>query len=400
MHIALFCQSLRSDRSRGNAHFLRGICRELMKRGHSVRVLAPHEPDADGPASYLANHVEASDPCRALTPDVATGDVGPADVAAGGVATPDADPTWDELSYAAETFEPGQHLDDVDLVIVNEATAPAVIARVGAHRAATRRYRLFLHDAHHRSVTQPAEIAQLDLRFYDGVLAFGESVRQRYLAFGWAERVWVWHEAADIDLFRPLPGIERTADVIWIGNWADGERAEDLHRFLLEPVQALDVSAHAFGAGHPLAVREDFDWFGVTYRGWAPHRCVPELFARARATLHIPRRPYVRDLPGVPTIRPFEALACGIPLISAPWEDREGLFRAGQDYLLAEDGDAVQRHLRDVLNDASLARTLAASGRERMLARHTCAHRVDELLAIHRQLAQPRATAASPPRDA
>ncbi len=91
-------------------------------------------------------------------------------------------------------------------------------------------------------------------------------------------------------------------------------------------------------------------------------------------------------LPGIPTIRVFEALACGIPLVSAPWNDVEGLFTPGEDFLVAPDGAAMRRHLRDVLNDAELARTLAQRGRSTVLARHTCAHRVDELLAIHAEL--------------
>ena len=38
-----------------------------------------------------------------------------------------------------------------------------------------------------------------------------------------------------------------------------------------------------------------------------------------------------KALPGIPTIRVFEALACGIPLVSAPWQDEEGLFRPGEE---------------------------------------------------------------------
>ncbi len=74
---------------------------------------------------------------------------------------------------------------------------------------------------------------------------------------------------------------------------------------------------------------------GIEYGGWLPNYRVPEVFARYRVTLHIPRRPYARALPGIPTIRPFEALACGIPLISAPWQDSEDLFRPGRDFLFA-----------------------------------------------------------------
>jgi spore maturation protein CgeB len=100
----------------------------------------------------------------------------------------------------------------------------------------------------------------------------------------------------------------------------------------------------------------------------------------------VPRRPYARALPGIPTIRVFEALACGIPLVSAPWDDVEGLFHPGRDYLVAGDGAAMRRHLRDVLADPSLAAALADHGRRTILARHTCAHRVEQLLDIHAEL--------------
>jgi spore maturation protein CgeB len=95
----------------------------------------------------------------------------------------------------------------------------------------------------------------------------------------------------------------------------------------------------------------------------------------------------VEALPGIPTIRPFEALACGIPLVSAPWEDSEGLFTPGKDFITARDGGEMQRHLRAVLNDREMARELAEHGLRTVLRRHTCAHRVDELLAIYTQLA-------------
>jgi spore maturation protein CgeB len=100
----------------------------------------------------------------------------------------------------------------------------------------------------------------------------------------------------------------------------------------------------------------------------------------------VPRRPYVEALPGIPTIRPFEALACGIPLVSAPWRDDDRLFTAGKDYLVARDGAEMKRQLRAVLEDQGLAKSLADHGRETVLARHTCAHRVDELFSILEEL--------------
>jgi spore maturation protein CgeB len=125
---------------------------------------------------------------------------------------------------------------------------------------------------------------------------------------------------------------------------------------------------------------------GIEFRGWIPNFRVPKAFAAARATVHVPRRPYVKALPGIPTIRPFEALACGIPLVSSFWSDREGLLTAGKDYLVAHDGKEMKQHLAAILSNDGLAHDLAAQGLETIRARHTCAHRVNQLLEIHDQL--------------
>ena len=85
---------------------------------------------------------------------------------------------------------------------------------------------------------------------------------------------------------------------------------------------------------------------------------MPAVFGAFKATLHVPRRPYVHALPGIPTIRPFEALACGIPLVCSPWEDAEGLFRPGHDYLVARNGAEMKRHLRALRDDPDLRREL------------------------------------------
>ena len=111
------------------------------------------------------------------------------------------------------------------------------------------------------------------------------------------------------------------------------------------------------------------------------------MFARYRMTVHVPRRPYTRALPGIPTIRIFEALACGIPLMSAPWDDAEGLFTPGKDFLVARNGAEMQAQMRALLADDGLARTMAAHGLATIRARHTCAHRVDELLKVYEELA-------------
>jgi len=229
-------------------------------------------------------------------------------------------------------------------------------------------------------------MARYDLSQYDGVLAYGDVIRELYLARGWAARAWTWHEAADVRVFHPVLGRERRGDLVWIGNWGDGERTQELRRFLLRPARALKLSGSVFGVRYPEEAKAELAATGLAYRGWVANYRAPVVFAEHGVTVHVPRRPYVQRLPGIPTIRPFEALACGIPLVSAPWDDAEGLFTPGDDYLVARNAREMQRCLRDVLRDRELARSLAQHGLRTIHSRHTCAHRVDELTEIARQI--------------
>ncbi|MBE7220468.1 MAG: glycosyltransferase family 1 protein, partial [Caulobacteraceae bacterium] len=104
---------------------------------------------------------------------------------------------------------------------------------------------------------------------------------------------------------------------------------------------------------------------------------------------HVPRRFYVELLPGIPTIRVFEALACGIPLVSAPWDDAENLFTVGEDFLMARSGAEMERHIAALRDDAGLRAQLVAQGLATIQARHTCAHRAEELLTIAASLRAP-----------
>jgi spore maturation protein CgeB len=103
----------------------------------------------------------------------------------------------------------------------------------------------------------------------------------------------------------------------------------------------------------------------------------------------------VEALRGIPTIRVFEALACGIPLVTAPWEDCEGLFEPDRDFLVASNGREMKQHLRALLEDPGMARELALHGRQTIVARHTCAHRVDELMEIASELGIPTGATAN-----
>jgi spore maturation protein CgeB len=368
MRLVYFTHSLASCWNHGNAHFLRGVLRDLVARGHDVRAYEP--TDAWSRQNLLA-------------------DAGPGGLAAWHTAYPDLTTT---------EYAPGADLatlvDGADVVIVHEWNEPALVAAIGALRRAGGRFRLLFHDTHHRAVSEPDAMRRYDLSAYDAVLAFGDALAEVYRRWGWGSRVFTWHEAADTRLFRP-PAVGHPRDgAVWIGNWGDGERTAELEAFLFAPTAALGLALDVYGVRYPDEARAMLARHGARYRGWLPNPRAPEVFARHLMTVHVPRRFYAHSLPGIPTIRVFEALACGIPLVSAPWSDVEDLFRPGQDYLVARDGAEMTRHLRALRSDPALRAALAAHGLATIQARHTCTHRVDELLAILRRLSEPRAASA------
>jgi spore maturation protein CgeB len=361
MHVVMFYHSLVSDWNHGNAHFLRGVCTELMALGHTLRVF---EPEGGWSVSNLRREQgeQALEQFHCAYPHLRS------------------------THYDPRTLDLDAALEGADVVMVHEWSDPALVARIGRHRVRSR-YRLLFHDTHHRAVSAPEELSSYDTSNYDGVLAFGAVLRDIYAARGWGRRAWVWHEAADTAVFRPLPAAQPEAlDLLWVGNWGDGERAQELQEFLVDPVRDLRLRARIHGVRYSKDALASLQRAGIEYAGWIANFKVPEVFSTARATVHVPRRFYREQLRGIPTIRVFEALACGIALVSAPWEDIEGLFQSGRDYLLAGNGQEMRAHLRALLNDHDYARSIAQQGRRTVCARHTCAHRVRELLHILRQL--------------
>ncbi|ODN70111.1 CgeB family protein [Methylobrevis pamukkalensis] len=370
MRFLFYTHSLVSDWNHGNAHFLRGVMRALLAAGHEAEALEPL-------GGWSRSHLLAGE--------------GPSALARFSLDFPD----LVSRTYDAD-FDHEAALDEADVVVVHEWTDPALVARLGRHRRRGGDFLLVFHDTHHRAVSAEPEIAGLVLDNYDLVLAFGEALTDRYRRAGWGRQVATWHEAADIRLFRPMPEVTRDGDLVWIGNWGDGERSDEIFDYLIAPARRLGLAATVHGVRYPAPALEALHAAGIRYEGWVANADVPAAFARHRVTVHIPRRPYVEALPGIPTIRMFEALACGIPLISAPWDDAEGLFRPGEDFLFARSGAEMTDRLRDVLTDAALAAELAARGLATIRARHTCDHRAAELLAMieaQGRLPAPRADA-------
>ena len=366
MRIVYFTHSLVSCWNHGNAHFQRGVLRALQDGGHDV-------------VAYEAEHNWSRDNLAADQGEDAVQDFAR---------------RFPALQPHARTLpdDLGRSVDGADLVIVHEWNEPALVQEIGLLRRRAP-FTLLFHDTHHRAVSDPDAIRRFDLSDYDGILAFGATLARVYEGWGWRNRVFIWHEAADTALFKPPEQPGERQGAVWVGNWGDGERTYEIEEFLLAPAKAAGVPLDIHGVRYPPEALALLRRYGARFYGWIANARVPEAFAHYAFTVHVPRRAYTSLLPGIPTIRVFEALACGIPLVTAPWDDCEHLFRPGTDYLVARTGEEMQSHMSALAHDPALAAALAREGLARIVSHHSCTIRAAELLAIVGKL-RARAVAA------
>lgn len=382
MHVALFYHSVRSDWNHGNAHFLRGLIRALQDLDHTCVVYEPAHgwslqnllrDHGTAPLEAFERRFpfirwEAYDPDGETPPDVAARALRRADVC---------------IVHEWTVDDPRRRIE----------LAHALVAE-----AARRDVPVLYHDTHYRAVEEPAYTRELPLARFSAVLAFGPSLAAVYRSMYGLRRVEVFHEAADSALFRPVAPAQPPADVLFIGNWAADDRSHEFQSYLLEPARRLpELRFAVYGARYPPDVVARLSQeYGIEYRGWLPNADAPGAYAAAKVTVHVPRRQYAGWLYGIPTIRVFEALACGACLVSTPWADTDGLFRTGVDFATAWTPDHMCELLERLCQDAAARQRFAARGRETVLARHTCAHRARQFLEIIARLRAGASAAAAP----
>jgi spore maturation protein CgeB len=368
VRFALFFHSVRSDWNNGHAHFLRGVVQALQTLGHDT---VCYEEAKNWSATNLV-HDHGIRPLVEFRRRF---------------------PSIHVRLYARESHRElerrlAHELSGVDVVMVDEWPAVENLALTDLLIRLKRRcgYTLLLRDGHYRILTVPVEVrSRLD--YFDAVLPYGPSMAEEYRRRFGLEHVYVLHEAADITLFRPLlPDPQRPIDdAVFIGNLGERDRVEELQAFLLQPAKRFRGQRRfaIHGVRYPPevvhTVRHDY---GVEYRGWLANYLVPAAFAQARLGIHVIRRQYASLLHGIPTIRVFEALACGLPLVSTRWHDTDGLFRAGRDYVVVDNRGQMEEALDWLWRDDRAREQLAANGLARVRAQHTCLHRAEQLLGI------------------
>jgi spore maturation protein CgeB len=365
MRFVLFYQSLVSDWNHPTAHMLRGIATELVALGHSVQIF---EPD-DGWSLHNLREQAGEGVIKAFHA------------------------TYPQLRshfYDLATLDLDAVLADADVVIAHEWNDPVLLRRLGEHRARASTYKLLFHDAPHRSLQgapAPLLMRARVLTHYDGVLAASDALRRLYETHAWAMNVWTWREAVDARVFRPWPCDPiPSLEVIWIGAWGSPERASELDEFLIEPIRALGLRARFYGARYPKEALSTLRATGIDYGGWIADFSIPAALAAGRFSINVPRRMQPYGLPHTPAIRVLQALACAIPVVSAPWDECDRMLSPGTDLLMAHDGTEVKHRLMTLHRDPELARSMGYNGHRAVMNRHTCAHRAQELLQICQEL--------------
>jgi spore maturation protein CgeB len=191
--------------------------------------------------------------------------------------------------------------------------------------------------------------------------------------------------AVDPDHHRPAPA-EPDWALGYLGTYS-ADRQPTLEALLCEPARRRP--ADGFGVAGPLypadlawpANVERIDHVSPERHAW--------FYGRQRFTLNVTRADMIR-IGYSPSVRLFEAAACGVPIISDWWPGLDTIFEPGREILVARTAEEVLRHL-DTSEPAHQA--LATAARRRVLAAHTAAHRaalletyVEEALANRRKL--------------
>ena len=178
--------------------------------------------------------------------------------------------------------------------------------------------------------------------------------------------------------------VERPWTLGYLGTWS-ADRQPVLDELLVEPARSMpDASFVVAGPQYPTDIVWPENVQRIEHLPPAEHA---GFYNAQRATLNVTRADMVRA-GWSPSVRLFEAAACGVPVVSDWWEGLDHFFTPGSEILVARSAADVVQHLSSV--DDERRAQIGAAARARVLAEHTAQHRADEL---EEHVAQVRSTA-------
>ncbi|MCW2679152.1 MAG: hypothetical protein JWM62_553, partial [Frankiales bacterium] len=167
--------------------------------------------------------------------------------------------------------------------------------------------------------------------------------------------------------------VERTWTLGYLGTWS-ADRQPVLDELLVVPARELpEKSFVVAGPQYPADIAWPDNVARIEHLPPAEHA---GFYNAQLLTLNVTRADMVRA-GWSPSVRLFEAAACGVPVVSDWWEGLDHFFAPGTEILVARTAAEVVQHLGSV--DEERRAQIGAAARARVLAEHTAEHRVDEL---------------------
>lgn len=343
LDIVILGLSLSSSWGNGHATTYRSLIKGLNRNGHRVTFL-----ECDRPWYAAHRDLTSSDDCALIFYDE------PEDLAAHRVLIRDADAVI-VGSYVPEGAAVGRFVQ-------------------GCARGVTAFY----------DIDTPVTLAALDagtcpyldealIRGYDLYLSFtGGPVLDRLVRQHGAHAAHALYCSVDEEAYAPEDAAPRY-DLGYLGTYSP-DRQPMLERLLLEPArEAPSLSFVVAGPQYPA----DIAWpVNVTRVDHVPPARHPHFYSACRFTLNLTRADMVR-LGFSPSVRLFEAAACGAPIISDSWAGLEQFLEPGREIAIAGTTEDVLTLLSRTGEEARLAQARAA--RARILSAHTARHRAAEL---------------------
>jgi spore maturation protein CgeB len=178
--------------------------------------------------------------------------------------------------------------------------------------------------------------------------------------------------SVDTQLYYPIEA-PRPWELGYLGTYSP-DRQPVVNRLLIEPAQQLPSSRFVVaGPQYPGELAWPVNVDRREHVAPGEHR---EFYGAQRATLNVTRRDMV-EAGYSPSVRLFEAAACGVPIVSDTWPGIESFFIPGEEILLAESSEDVLRHLAELGDERRAA--IAGRARARVLREHTAARRAQQL---------------------
>ena len=223
---------------------------------------------------------------------------------------------------------------------------------------------------------------------FDAYLSFTggpilEQIQQKY----GAKRAVPFHCSVDPEMYFPMESKPKW-DLAYLGTYSL-DRQSMLDRMLVQP--ALTLKSHSFavvGSLYP----DDLSWPANVERiAHLPPKKHCAFYNRQRFTLNVTREAMIQSGYS-PSVRLFEAAACGTPIISDAWKGLETFFEPGREILIANTSAEVTRILNTM--DDHQRTQIGARARARILREHTADHRALEIEALvgrrRRAISRPR----------